>query len=481
MTYDEISTAIVTMEEALYLAARPRLQEWMGNGEHSRLFSVATRKVITEYLTAEARSVAIEKHGSYWRIGAGVADAFRERIAGVAKRLRSLSTTEEAYSLRNEVNDLAATLNALVYGYLLPSSRHKTEEEWRYAEKDLRKHVWEAASMRAGDMISLVWQNGIGYTIDVADTKAKAEKRLRRYQRAWREALKALEEYFVERGVQTRAPLTETFSAGRTRYTVMGGERDTNDRETIRHMVAVNSAAEERLRREGFGSVLDGLRVEVYFYDSGRSAAATYNFQDDTVGLFNAAIESDDGYEFTHELGHRYYFRFMPADARYEWDTKIESSQFDVTEALLDQFATHYAAFNEAIHPYRYEPDSVREQVAAAWVNTLPDLDAEKTAVFRYIARRLSQTAYPERLLASMQENARKHGARGRAMSEHITDYGATNPQEAFAEAFALFVTKGPRAIGPWTEALFRKMVNKGTARPRRNPDEDEDTEEFAL
>jgi hypothetical protein len=61
-------------------------------------------------------------------------------------------------------------------------------------------------------------------------------------------------------------------------------------------------------------------------------------------------------------------------------------------------------------------------------------------------------------------------------MSEHITDYGAPNPQEAFAEAFALFVTKGPRAIGPWTEALFRKIVHKGTAAHlRRNPDEDEE------
>lgn len=478
MTYDEISTAIVTMEEALYLAARPRLQEWMGNGEHSRLFSVAARKAITEYLTTEAHTVAIEKHGSYWRIGAGVADAFRERVAGVAKRLRSLSTMEEAYSLRSEVNDLAATLHALVYGYLLPSSQHKVEEEWRYADKDLRKHAWEAATMRASDIVSLVWHSGSGYTISVSDTKAKAEKRLRRYQRAWREALKALKVYFVERGVQTRAPLTETFYAGRTRYTVMGGEREAGDRETLRHMVAVNDAAEERLRRDGFGSVLNGLRVEVYFYNSGRSAAATYDPVADTVGLFNAAIESDDGYEFIHELGHRYYFRFMPADARYEWDEKIKSSQFDVTEPLIDQFATYYPAFNETVlHPYAYEPESIREGVAAAWVNTLPDLDAEKNAVFHYLARGLVRTAYPERLLASMQENARKYGnARGRAMTEHITDYGATNPQEAFAEAFALFVTKGPRAIGPWTEALFRKMVNKGTARPRRNPDEDEET-----
>ena len=476
MTYDEVSIAIATMEEALYLAARPRLQEWMGNGENTRKFNVVARKAITEYLTAEARSVAIEKHGTYWRIGAGVADAFRERVAGIAKRLRSLSTVEEAYTLRSEINDLSATLNALVYGYLLPSSAHKVENEG-YAEEDLRKRAWEAATMRAGDLVSLVWQAGTGYTIAVDDTRAQAEKRLRRYQRAWREALKALEDYFRARGVQTRAPFTETFYAGRTRYTIMGGEREAGDRETIRHMVAVNNAAEERLRRDGFGSVLDGLRVEVYFYDSGRSASATYNFNNDTVGLFDAAIKSDNGYAFVHELGHRYYFRFMPADARYEWDEKIKVNQFDVTASLIDQFATHYAAFNEAVlHPYRYEPDSVRERVAAAWVNALPDLDAEKTAVFHYIARRLSHTTYPEKLLASMQENAHKHGSRSRAMGEHITDYGATNPQEAFAEAFALFVTKGPRAIGPWTEALFRKIVHKGTAAHlRRNPDEDEE------
>lgn len=478
MTHEELDALVAGMDEALFLAASPRLQAWMGRTEAARVYQRIERKTINEYLANEVNAVAIEKHGSYWHIGAGVTDAFRERVAGIAKRLRSLSTLEEAYTLRSEVNSLAATLDALVYGYLLPSSAHKVEKEG-YAERDLRKRVWGATIARASDMVSLDWK----YNIDLNDTRVKAEKRLRRYQQVWREALKALEDYFRARGVQTRAPLTETFYAGRTRYTVLGGEREADDRETIRHMVAVNNAAEERLRREGFGSVLDNLRVEVRFFTkAGREAAADYNPADDTVGMFDTAIESNDGYEFTHELGHRYYFRFMPADARYEWDEKIKANQFDVTDALLDQFAEHYAAFNETVlHPNRYEPDAVREGIAAAWVNALPDLDAEKRAVFHYIARRLSRTAYPDRLLASMQENARKHGPRGRAMAEHITDYGATNPQEAFAEAFALFVTKGPRAIGPWTEALFRKMVNKGTARLRRNPDEDDATEEPAL
>jgi hypothetical protein len=464
------------MDEALFLAASPRLQAWMGRTEAARVYQRIERKAIREYLENEVNSVAIEKHGSYWRIGAGVADAFRERVAGVAKRLRSLSTMEEAYTLRSEINSLAATLNALVYGYLLPSSAHKVEKEG-YAEKDLRKRAWEAATMRAGDLVSLVWRASTGYTIDVDGTRAQAEKRLRRYQRAWRDALKALEDYFRARGVQTRTPLTETFYAGRTRYTVMGGEREASDQETIRHMVAVNNAAEERIRRAGFGSVLDGLRVEVYFYDSGRSAAATYDPAEDTVGLFNAAIESDDGYEFTHEIGHRYYFRFMPADARYEWDEKINSNQFNVTAPLIEQFAEKYEDFEAALYPYRYETDAIRTQVASEWVNALPDLDAEKHAVFRYLARSLANTSDPVMLLYSMSENAKKYGPRGRAMVEHITNYGATNPQEAFAEAFALFVTKGPRAIGPWTEALLRKIVNKGTASLRRNPDDDTEKE----
>ena len=48
-------------------------------------------------------------------------------------------------------------------------------------------------------------------------------------------------------------------------------------------------------------------------------------------------------------------------------------------------------------------------------------------------------------------------------------DYGATNPVEAFAEVFRLYVLHGPRAVGPWTRALFREVV-RGAGAPLQNP-----------
>ena len=42
---------------------------------------------------------------------------------------------------------------------------------------------------------------------------------------------------------------------------------------------------------------------------------------------------------------------------------------------------------------------------------------------------------------------------------EELTDYGATNPSEAFAEAFLNYVEKGPKALNPWIRNFFIKTL----------------------
>ena len=49
---------------------------------------------------------------------------------------------------------------------------------------------------------------------------------------------------------------------------------------------------------------------------------------------------------------------------------------------------------------------------------------------------------------------------------EFITHYGATNPDEAFADAFRLYVGKGPRALGPRTLRFFEQLT-KGSGAMR--------------
>ena len=45
---------------------------------------------------------------------------------------------------------------------------------------------------------------------------------------------------------------------------------------------------------------------------------------------------------------------------------------------------------------------------------------------------------------------------------EHITNYGNTNAEEAFAEAFKLYIVRGPGKLGEWTRWFFREIVRTG-------------------
>jgi hypothetical protein len=47
---------------------------------------------------------------------------------------------------------------------------------------------------------------------------------------------------------------------------------------------------------------------------------------------------------------------------------------------------------------------------------------------------------------------------------EHISDYGRTNAEEAFAEAFKLYILFGPKKLKPWTLWFFKEIVRTGGA-----------------
>jgi hypothetical protein len=45
---------------------------------------------------------------------------------------------------------------------------------------------------------------------------------------------------------------------------------------------------------------------------------------------------------------------------------------------------------------------------------------------------------------------------------EDISDYANENAEEAFAEVFMLWLSKGPGALGPWTQDLFKRVCRTG-------------------
>ena len=121
-----------------------------------------------------------------------------------------------------------------------------------------------------------------------------------------------------------------------------------------------------------------------------------------------------------------------------------------------------------------------RMSVAAQWVDRLPDLSPIERARLRFILRiavrnldsNIERGLESARFWAS-QRKFRGVGIEPTAEPEATADYGAFNPSEAFAEAFRLYVTQGPRVLGEWTRQFFRDVVRAGgAARLRYNKGE---------
>ena len=45
---------------------------------------------------------------------------------------------------------------------------------------------------------------------------------------------------------------------------------------------------------------------------------------------------------------------------------------------------------------------------------------------------------------------------------EDISDYANENAEEAFAEVFMIWISKGPGAVGPWTQDIFKRVCRTG-------------------
>lgn len=223
-----------------------------------------------------------------------------------------------------------------------------------------------------------------------------------------------------------------------------------------------------------------------------------------------------------HELGHRYYYRKLTPGAREAWEEAITSRTIAITKSEVAAFkkvlVTHDVEFPRwdgakrltadelaRLPPYmevlagdnRYfkrpdgswwspgfgivdEDDMQRRLLRVPdgqRPHKFPDYDATERAIeAKYPA---SESPHFHRALKALVNRARTHAPTvgavalevqiegligSKVLDEHITDYGANNPSEAFAEAFALYVVNGPHVLGPWTAAFFRHTARAGGA-----------------
>ncbi len=293
--------------------------------------------------------------------------------------------------------------------------------------------------------------------------KREREPNIRRYQKAFRGFVESLDDLIAYHGrVGTPVPVfpepyTVIEVAGVSVKIENKGARDT-DLDAFLHSLRDRL---ERVRAVGLGAGADGLSIVVSF-DRNDMVAGQYQPAADMLTMFPLGLSGRTrgaGSTLIHEIGHRFYFRVLSPRARGAWDARIEAQLVVITPAAV-------RAWGEALAPMYQTPSSER------WRFNVMEIAAkatspEQAAQFRYLAKH--HPAYAAADTAAGLVGHHQEFSVGEAVAvEHITDYGATNPHEAFAEAFRLYVLRGPRALGPWTRSFFERIVRAGRAAQRR-------------
>lgn len=196
-------------------------------------------------------------------------------------------------------------------------------------------------------------------------------------------------------------------------------------------------AAAEKIRPK-FPQVLYG---KVFLANHlAKNTSAHYVYSSDSLSLnVKASRRFDDIYTICHEFGHRYDHKFLEKSLKNKFwalstRKQYEFIQFD--EKLRDKVADEvvFLAKQRAIG----KPLPKMSPELEAWLKS-PD---GPTNIKRYIGEFLTYTIDEAKLHAAAKGKKDALVTTGKVLQEPlaVTSYGATNPTENFAEAFAHYV-----------------------------------------
>lgn len=358
----------------------------------------------------------------------------------------------------------ANNLEQTVYKKILGLKDEEGQKSWH--ANDLRSKAWTfiidigdssnfptSWSYRTEEYEDAPWELKSG--------RNNRDKNIRRYQKAAREFFVSLREYAErEGGLKMQDPYETTDIAG-FRVVIHNKNRYDNDynEKSLRETLSRLHDFKKQIKRAGFDRFFDDLQVHVSFDNSGKGSftAGAYEPKTDKLTLYPLGL-TRTGDTFIHEFGHRFYFQNLSINARKVWEQVIGDKITHVSDRAVDLWVDKYLApFHKKTGGYL--PD--RREMEALVKRS--DEDEVMKAQLAYLADH--NPTYTDEL-----EKIRKHHKRNvgdKVMIEHITDYGAENPLEAFAEAFKLYVMKGPGRLGPWTRQFFKDISRSGGARIR--------------
>ncbi len=357
-----------------------------------------------------------------------------------------------------------------VYKVLLPKTDPKSETA---LAKHVRKTAWDARiALDASRLFEENWDSRSD-THQPSPWKLKSirDTNIRRYQKAFGEAFEAIEEYLTQQGgTVDRYEREDHFEVSGMNVVLRNWGRDgENTDKAYRDKILTGylhdlNRGVKKIESAGFGLALKGLDLFIDFDSQKGLTLGQYSPSKDELTIFalGLAIATGEGGEghgtFSHEIGHRFWFRNLSSTAREAWSEALTANSAKIEAADVETF------FNKVIKPNAH-PEHLDRHDLAKLVEKLAPTDADRVKWleladispasakedWKYVPE-----SYRERLLEDVGEVVHL---------EHISEYARTNPIEAFADVFRLWVEKGPGALGPWTRDLFKRIVGTGGVR----------------
>jgi hypothetical protein len=355
-------------------------------------------------------------------------------------------------------------IESLVYEQILTKTEEEEKKDWSGTR--LRKIAW--TFLMQGILPSTLFPTQWKRETDKHDPapwllQNKRATNIRRYQRLAREFFEALTDFINHKtavGEPTDLrPLTENTSIAGLRVIIHNKKRGQDLEDWMEGFLQFLDLAKARLQRAGFANALRDLEIHVGFDAPKGLTAGQYFPERDELWVFPLGFSKDSG-TFIHELGHRFYFKNLDRNAQLVWDQSIDERFTKVSPKAVDIWVDAWSKAHAEAHGYLDSKGmmALAEQVGA-------DLPDDLAAQVRYLADH--QPYNHEKNADDTRKWHLDNNVGEQVAVEHISDYGATNAWEAFAEAFKHYVLKGPSSLKPWTRQFFKDIVRSGGAKVR--------------
>lgn len=416
---------------------------------------VMSKMVKTALLTADA--------------GARELEGWKADLRRMTKIYKSVPSAEEDKQLElfREARQLFIgfrdSFQEWIYQRLLPPLDKDTQT---WFDKEVREKAWSAIAALS-DLFPRQWSSRTDLHEDAPwELKRRIETNVRRYQRAFVDAFKAVESYLADEKAKGRTPesrpqrFEKHLVAGiHVLIDSFGRDEDRDLERDIEDFLSRLGTFAKRIAAAGFGKALEGLTVRVAFADSKTTqspglTAGQYNAPNDVLEIFPLGFIRSDGGTFTHEVGHRYWFKRLPPQAKARWKEMFDASTQTITAADVEDFVSNYLAKHTKLWKEDLEKVVKRQED-----------DPVTQAKFLELISFSRPMGIEREDIQGLRKWLLDAGVGTKVHVEKITDYATENELESFAEAFRLYIVEGPGALGPWTRWFFKEISRAGGAK----------------